>query len=238
MGLYKNLTGIGPNSNGGAYNQQYSNGGIAYKTTSDMLMYHRYNAARTAQMNLPANIGGSAFTDSIGNNVYVLWAKSTTDLSEVAAGVYSFPAAMNVSPIMNRFEWNYSMTNAFTTIPAVTIALTATPIFLTENYVPLPVDDPTDRPENVENAFAVSLYPNPAQESSALKFTLQSPAPVTVNILNAHGQWLSNVVSARSFGSGTHMLDLPGIKKLAAGVYYCSFETDKIRIIRKLLVTH
>lgn len=238
MGLYKNLVGIGPHANGGAFLQTYSDAGIAYKTTSDMLMHHRYNAARTAQMNLPANIGGSAFTDSIGNNVYVLWAKSTTDLSEVAAGVYSFPAAMNVSPIMNRFEWNYTMTNAFTTIPAVTIALTATPIFLTENFVPLPVDDPTDRPENVENAFAVSLYPNPAQESSALKFTLQSPAPVTVKILNAHGQWLSNVVSARSFGSGTHILNLPGIKKLAAGVYYCRFETDKIRIIRKLLVTH
>lgn len=238
MGLYKNLTDIGPNFNGGAYNQQYSNGGIAYKTTSDILMFHRYNAARTAQMNLPANIGGSAFTDSIGNNVYVLWAKTTSDLSETAAAVYSFPAIMNVSPIMNRFEWNYTMTNASTVIPAVTIALTATPIFLTENYVPLPVDDPTDRPENVENAFAVSLYPNPAQESSALRFTLQSPAPVTVKILNAHGQWLSNVVSARSFGSGTYIMDLPGIKKLAAGVYYCSFETDKIRIIRKLLVTH
>lgn len=238
MGLYKNLTDIGPNFNGGAYNQQYSNGGIAYKTTSDILMYHRYNAARTAQMNLPANIGGSAFTDSIGNNVYVLWAKTTSDLSEAAAAVYGFPAAMNVSPLMNRFEWNYSMTNASTTIPAITIALTGTPIFLTENFLPLPVDDPADRPGNVENAFAVSLYPNPAQESSALRFTLQSPAPVTVKILNAHGQWLSNVVSARSFGSGTHIMDLPGIKKLAAGVYYCSFETDKIRIIRKLLVTH
>jgi hypothetical protein len=238
MGLYKNLTGIGPLANGGAYNQQYSSGGISYKTTSDLLMYHRFNAARTAQMNLPANIGGAAFTDSIGNNVYVLWAKTTTDLTELAAAVYSFPPEMNVTPMMNKYEWDYSVTNSTSSVPSINLVLTGTPIFLSESLSPLPIGDPGPRPDNVENAFQVSLYPNPAETVSSLKFTLQSPAQVTVKILNSQGQWVSTVVSSRSFGSGSHILPLPGVQTMATGVYYCSFETDKIKIIRKLLITH
>jgi len=58
MGLYQNLTDIGPHANGGAYNQQYTNAGIGFKTTSDLLMNYRYNEVRTLAMNLPANIGG------------------------------------------------------------------------------------------------------------------------------------------------------------------------------------
>lgn len=237
MGLYQNLTGAGPQQDG-VYKQQYNNSGIAYKTTSDILMFSRYNATRTADMNLPVNIGGSAFIDSIGNQVYVLWAKTTTDMSEAAAAVYSFPPAMNVSPVLNKREWNYSVTNATTTTPSVNIALTGTPIFLTDNSTPLPAGPPGTRPENVENTFAVSLYPNPASEATALRFTLQSSAAVTVKLLNSQGQWVATAISGRSFGTGSHILPLPQIKKLSAGVYYCSFETDKIRIMRKLLVTH
>jgi hypothetical protein len=238
MGLYQNLTNIGPMTNGGVYNQQYNTAGIAYKTTSDILMHHRYNAARTAEMNLPANIGGSAFSDSVGNYVYVLWAKTLTDLSEATVGVYSFPPAMNVAPVMDKREWNYTITNSSSTIPSINIALTGTPIFLTDNQTPLPIGDPGSRPENVENTFAVSLYPNPAETATSLRFTLQSASRVTVKILNSHGQWVATAIPGRSFSSGNHVVSLPQIKKLAAGVYYCSFETEKIRITRKLLVTH
>jgi hypothetical protein len=240
MGLYQNLTNIGPifdHANTGVYNQQYTNSGIGYKTTSDILMYHRYNDARTAAMNLPANIGGAAFTDSLGSHVYVLWAKTTLDNSEATAGVYSFPPAMNVSPMLNKREWNWAVTDNVTQTPSVNIPLNGTPIFLSEGLTPLPIGDPETRPENEESNFAVSLYPNPAETATALRFTLKSPAQVTVKILNSQGQWVSTAVGGRAFGSGSHIVNLPGIRNLSAGVYYCSFETEKIRILRKLLVT-
>jgi hypothetical protein len=236
MGLYLDLTDKGPKTNGGAYLQQYSNAGIAYKTTSDVLMFHRYNAARTAEMNLPANVGGAAFTDSIGSHVYVLWAKTTTDMSEAASATYSFPESMNVSPQLVKREWNYSMTNVTTTVPAVDIALTGTPIFLSDSYTPLPIGDRPATPDDVESKFALSLYPNPAAATTSLRFTLQSPSTVTVKILNSQGQWVFSAVSGRAYGSGNHVVALPQIAKLPAGIYYCSFETDKIRITRKLLV--
>jgi hypothetical protein len=200
-------------------------------------MYHRYNDARTTQMNLPANIGGAAFTDSVGSHVYVLWAKTTLDNSETTAGVYSFPPAMNVSPMLNKREWNWAVTDNVTQIPSVNIPLNGTPIFLSEGLTPLPIGDPGTRPENEESNFAVSLYPNPAETATALRFTLKSPAQVTVKILNSQGQWVSTAVGGGAFGSGSHIVNLPGIRNLSAGVYYCSFETEKIRILRKLLVT-
>jgi hypothetical protein len=239
MGLYQNLTNAGPLTNGGAYRQQYNSVGVAYKTTSDILMYYRYNAVRTAEMNLPANIGGSAYSDSLGRHVYVLWAKTTTDMSEAAAAIYSFPASMNVSPLMDRRDWDFTVTNITTSIPSVNIPLTGTPIFLNDNMTPLPIDDRGPGPGNVENNFAVSLYPNPAETATSLRFTLQSPATVTVKIFSSKGQWIATAVAGRSYGSGNHAVDLSSqIKGLAAGVYYCNFETDKIRITRKLLVTH
>src|SRR5689334_10692623 len=102
---------------GGAYLQQYNNAGNDYKTNFDILMYSRYNAARTAEMNLPANIGGSAFTDSVGRHTYVLWAKTTLDVSEAAAAVYSFPPSMNVAPIMDKREWDWTVTNVASSTP-------------------------------------------------------------------------------------------------------------------------
>lgn len=235
MGLYQNLTDIGPHANGGAYNQQYTNAGIGFKTTSDLLMNYRYNEVRTLAMNLPANIGGAAFTDSIGTVVYVLWAKTTTDLSEAATAVYSFPVDMNVSPLLSRREWNFSVTGATSVIPSVNIPLTGTPVFLSENFLPLPVRDRENPPRGEEVAFDVRLYPNPAAGNTGLKFTLQSPAQVTVKIFGANGQLISTVLSSRAFGTGTHFVPFKNVQALPAGIYYCTFETDKVTIVRKLV---
>src|SRR6476659_1121128 len=77
MGLYKNLVDMGPLYTGGAYNQQYNDGGIAFKTTSDLLHNKKYDATRTAALNLPSNIDGAAFTDVVGSFTYVVWAKTS-----------------------------------------------------------------------------------------------------------------------------------------------------------------
>jgi hypothetical protein len=118
MGLFQNLEGVGPLTNGGIYGQQYTNEGIAYKTTSDLLSNYQYDAVKTSSLSLPTNIGGGAFRDAIGNYVYVLWAKTTIDKSEAANALYSFPAGANVAPLVNKREWNYSVTNITTSMPS------------------------------------------------------------------------------------------------------------------------
>jgi len=42
--------------------------------------------------------------------------------------------------------------------------------------------------------------------------------------------------TTKQYGTGTHLIPLPGIERLASGVYTCRFETDEIQINRKLVI--
>jgi hypothetical protein len=121
MGLYENLYRDGPGS------AKLVQAGNAFTTTSKMLYGYKYDAARTAALNLPAAIDGGAFSKN-GEYVYVLWAKALIDNIESAAATYSFPAALNIGSVQ-RYAWNYSVTGTKTTIAAAGIALTETPVF-------------------------------------------------------------------------------------------------------------
>ena len=114
------------------YNQTPSDQGKALKSTSDLLYGKTYDAEKTAGLNLPANVDGAAFVATDGNYTYVLWAKTTTDLSETSNAVYSFPTAAVTSANVVRKEWDYSETNTSTTVTKTNIQLTGTPSFFTE----------------------------------------------------------------------------------------------------------
>jgi hypothetical protein len=236
MGLYLNLTNAGPFTNGGNYLQQYTNEGIAYKTCSDILLNFRYDAARTTAMTLPANIGGGAFRDTMGNYVYVLWARTTSDLSEANTAIYSFPAAMTVAPTMFRKEWDFSMTGVSTNLPSIGIPLTATPSFFSDNLQIVALDTPRVLPIPAEREFALSIYPNPASKEASIKFTLKTTANVRVNVYDGAGKWVGTAVPDQSFRGGTHIVPLPFVQTLPSGVYYCRFETDIIQIMKKLVI--
>jgi len=235
MGLFQNLNGIGPLTHGGVYLQQYTNPGIGYKTTSDLLHFSRYDDARTGMMNLPSNVEGAAFRDSLGAYTYVLWAKTSIDKSEAASATYSFPAAMNVTPNVNRREWNYTITNSTTSIPSVNIPLNGTPVFITDNMQIVPIRDREIRERNKEKEFALSVYPNPASTVSSIKFTLTHPMNVRIKVYDVNGVLVIDK-STKQYATGTHLIPLPGIERLASGVYNCRFETDEIQINRKLVI--
>ncbi len=125
MGLYKRL-----DYNHGYY-QELNEVGIAHKTASDVLFGKTLDSERTAQLNLPSNMGGGSFKDASGNFTYVLWAKTLTDMSETASATYSFPMGLGVSNLL-KCEWDGSISHNAVSVPSASIALTATPIFLTQ----------------------------------------------------------------------------------------------------------
>ncbi len=130
MGLYSNVTGTTPYTT-----LQMNPEGIAYKTCSDLLFEKRYDPVRTSALNLPPEIDGGAFLDATtGLYTYCLWAKTTTDLSEAASEVYSFPLAWNFGNLERRV-WDYSQNGFMSMVPAQGIGLDARPIFLTETAV-------------------------------------------------------------------------------------------------------
>ncbi|GAB3581449.1 PA14 domain-containing protein [Hymenobacter daeguensis] len=121
MGLYENLANATPAT------ANLVPAGKAFATTSLLLYDYKYDAARTAALNLPANLDGGAFSKN-GDYVYVLWAKALVDNLEQATGTYSFPASLNMSNV-NRYEWNYAQTGTKVSIPSAGLALTETPSF-------------------------------------------------------------------------------------------------------------
>ncbi len=123
MGLYAKMDGSTP------FNVTKTVGGIALKTTSDLLFGTDYDEQRTVQMNLPATVDGAAFKDAEGNYIYVLWAKTETDLSENASATYSFPSSWNLGQLQ-RLEWDFSETDQFAMISPNGIDLTGAPIFV------------------------------------------------------------------------------------------------------------
>ena len=125
MGMYYNLNKATPST------ATLSPAGIASKSVSDFLYTYKYDAAKTAALALPATVEGAAFTKG-SETRYVFWAKTSTDLSEVASAAYTFPSSMGVQTITTR-PWNNGTTPSSTTIAGNVLNLTGSPVFVTLN---------------------------------------------------------------------------------------------------------
>lgn len=128
MGLYKNLDNVG------LYNQEFTEQGLAYKTTSDLIGDATYDPDRTASMNFPADVDGGAFLHPDGTHTYIIWAKTNIDGSEEASANYNFPASFDIDALEKR-EWDYAESNTMTSISPDNVALTGAPIFLKSTTV-------------------------------------------------------------------------------------------------------
>jgi Secretion system C-terminal sorting domain len=239
MGLYQAIGGgIGPLANGGAYNQQYTDEGIAYKTSSDILYGLYYDAQRTTDMALPAGINGAAFTDGTGKYIYVLWAKTTVDNSEAAAANYSFPANVNVSPFLNKREWNFTLTQNTTTISNSNIALNGTPVFLSDNFSVLALeDDSANTNPALIKSFKWSIYPNPVKDRTSLKLSLKKTQTISLSFYNAFGQQVWVPMQNKKFNRGEFVEPVIIPATLPAGVYYLRLQADDKIFTQKIVVS-
>ncbi len=121
MGIYQNLYTATPAT------VKLTMAGQAFLSTSKLLYGYAYDPARTAALALPSAVEGAAFSKA-GSYIYVLWAKALVDNVEQATATYSFPAALNLATV-NRYEWDYSLTNTNTTQAAQNVALSTVPSF-------------------------------------------------------------------------------------------------------------
>ena len=175
MGMYK----LAANSDAAGK----TDGAISLNTTSLQLSNKTYNAVRTTAMNLPSTVNGAAFADASGNYTYIVWAKTTTDRSEVASATYSFPTTFNIGTMTKR-AWDNSLTNTTSTINSQNIALTGSPIFLNVATV-IPVELLTFTGKVAENKHILSWQT--ATEINAGYFEVEKSAdgsnfrPLSIN---------------------------------------------------------
>jgi hypothetical protein len=121
MGLYENIANATPAT------AKLVQAGKAFSTTSQLIYGYKYDATRTAALNLPANVDGGAFSKN-GDYVYVLWAKALIDNLEQATAPYSFPATLGLTGVQ-RYEWDYSQTNTKVNVLPQALVLTESPSF-------------------------------------------------------------------------------------------------------------
>ena len=114
MGFYENLKRDKPGQ------QKLTGQGIANRTTFQQLYGWTYDAAATSALSLPATIDGAAFRQGAKLR-YVLWAKTTIDMSESAGAAISLPGSYDA------MAWD----GTHQVIGGSNIALSGAPIFLT-----------------------------------------------------------------------------------------------------------
>jgi len=123
MGLYFNLKTCLPGK------QVLTSQGAAFKTTSMLLYGYTYNERLTDKMNLPATASGAVFINK-NNVVFVLWAKTSKDLSENNTVNYD-TYVLKKNKAVYVHEWNYSATLKTKILDGNLIRLTPSPIFIT-----------------------------------------------------------------------------------------------------------
>ncbi len=216
LGFYKHLPDAYPN------NVQMNPVGVSYKTAADLIFGTEYDAAQTAAMNLPSNVDGAAFRKSNGEYVYVLWAVTMTDQSEVANATYSFPSSIGMGQLFRR-EWNYSQTGQTNPISMQNIALTGSPIFLTETANATTLENGIVIFNDATHLSVKNIYPNPAVDYIELLVQNTESMPVTIDIYDGLGslQIRKDVELIRGFNKVNF-----DIEDLPTGMYHIHIQTS------------
>ena len=141
MGLSKTFIGREPRD------YEPNSLGIAFRTMSMLLDGWTYDSEETKRLKLDSKkTDGGAFRSEKGEFMYVLWAKTSTDLVEDASYTYHFPSLMDIDSLYVR-RWNYSSTRKTVWIKSENIVLSSSPSFFTvkskgkTTYFPNPVED-------------------------------------------------------------------------------------------------
>ncbi|GAB2778587.1 hypothetical protein HNQ93_001629 [Hymenobacter luteus] len=123
MGMYENMNRDLPGR------EKLTQLGQGFKTTAGLLAGWRYDAARTAALQLPDEVEGAAFRRA-DQYQYVLWAKTQLDQQETATARYSFPPEWRVAAIERR-AWDAGSSEVSTRLPGREVLLDGAPAFFT-----------------------------------------------------------------------------------------------------------
>ena len=88
--------------------------------------------------------------------------------------------------------------------------------------------------DDFKNSISLSAFPNPFSNSTSIKYTLDSPAPVRINIYNSLGHRITTLVD-ELMTEGEHRAVF-NAKNLNSGMYYYTIHTGQQTAGGKLLL--
>lgn len=208
MGLFKNLNQVPAG--------QARPNAIAWalKTCTGMLKNARYDADRTADLNLPSNVRGGAFYNDLGQYIYVLWAATGQDQSESAEATYAFPQALTLK-YLDAKPWHHSQSGAHYLMNARQLRLSGSPVFLTETSIT------NDYPKSPR------VVPNPALEGRAVfEFWMFEEGRASVDVFDSSGRLIQKLLEEERLIAGPQALPIDlGLQP--GGTYYVRLATPE-----------
>lgn len=209
-GLYEKISDDMP------FNVTRTQEGIACQTTTHFLWGKEYDVEATETLNLPDDVRGGAFKSASGEYVYVLWAATETDMSEVVTTSFTFPTSLNFESVQIH-AWDYKLTGDITNATPVSITLTGAPVFITGSSSPV----------NSIKELSLSnwrIYPNPVGDICYLEFENLTLQKGEVLLQDATGRevYRSGILS---FDSGIQRLEIPATA-LVKGVYFGNLKLE------------
>lgn len=215
--------------------------GAGMQTVTALLDSLVYDASRTTALAMPATVDGAAFKTNDGKYVYVLWAKTNVDKSEVASAEYSFPAALNMTNV-NVVDWNFTLTGLKRMVSPTNISLTGFPQYFTDASNPVDFNKSAGIPDGVaevvsetKTMFQFSSYPNPARHEVKFSFTLQQPDVLSMEIKSIKGERITQFFNGASFSPGQHNITYDA-EPLSPGMYIATLRgktglRDSVKVV-------
>lgn len=101
------------------------------------------------------------------------------------------------------------------------------------DYIIFPPHSPTvGIPEQEGMSFQSEVFPNPFKEQVGFKIELPGAASLSIDLFNAYGQHLENIVSHAELMAGSYAYEA-NLKHLPAGLYFCKFKiNDQVKILK------
>lgn len=221
MGLFQSLSAAGP------YNQVGNDAALAYKTTSELLGGMEYSAERTAMMNLSSTIRGAAYYDrNEGKYSYVLWAKASQDMTEIASANYSFPADLQSEELVLQ-HWDFARTNESIQTNGQNLELGGTPIFITDGKV-------TEAEETYEEKI-LDIFPNPATSNINVRISLTEATSVNLALYDGLGRKIRSYLNDQVLNAGENQLAFSTTLN-RSGIYFIKLLANDVETIRKVII--
>ena len=85
-----------------------------------------------------------------------------------------------------------------------------------------------------KNEISAELYPNPAQNTATLSYTLNRSENVGVELNDIEGQKLKTINARAIEGRNAQLIDVTG---LASGIYFLKLNTEEGTCLKKLVIT-
>lgn len=89
--------------------------------------------------------------------------------------------------------------------------------------------------EMMQTKYALAVYPNPLQDISQLRFTLENPETVSAELHDALGKKIRNLIHTETKSAGIHEISLAFTAALPSGMYHIVFSTAHGNATLKLL---